>query len=67
MLYLLIIVEGLIDERQFSGKSQADSLGFASAVRDRGAILAAAVNSDMSPNVQFTDWPRSCRMFSALG
>src|SRR3954454_15702003 len=29
MLYLLVIVEGLIDERQFSGKSYTDSPGFA--------------------------------------
>jgi hypothetical protein len=67
MLYFLVIEERLIVERQFSGGSHADSLDLCINGEDIGAILAVVVNSELSPNVQFTEWPRSCRMFSALG
>jgi hypothetical protein len=67
MLYLLAVVKRLIVEQQFSGGSRADSLGFCISVEDIGGILAAAVNSELWLNVRFTEWPRLCRMLSALG
>jgi hypothetical protein len=57
----------LVAEQQFSaaslmGHSEACMIG-----DDIGRILAAAMNSTPSVNVQISEWPRSCRMFSALG
>jgi hypothetical protein len=66
MLYLLAIEEWLIVERQFSGGSRADSLDLCISGEDIDAILAVVVNSELSQNVQFTEWSRSCRMSSAL-
>jgi hypothetical protein len=67
MLYLLVTMGMLVAEQQFSaassmGRSEACMIG-----DDISRILAAAMNSTPSVNVQISEWPRSCRMFSALG
>jgi len=67
MLYLLVVVGRLIVERQFSGGPRADIVDFRISGEDIGGILAAVVNPELWLNVQFTEWPRSCRMLSALG
>jgi hypothetical protein len=66
MLYLTTIEERLIAERQFSGGSRTDILDHCVSGEDVGVISAAVVNSELSPNVQFTEWFRSCQMFFAL-
>ena len=60
-------MEMLTAEQQFSvapwmGQSEVSMIG-----GDIGRILAAAMNSKPSVNVQISEWPRSCRTFSALG
>ena len=67
MLYFLVIGERLIVEGQFSGASRADSLDLCISGEGIDAILAVVVNSELALNVQFTEWPRSHRMFFALG
>jgi hypothetical protein len=67
MLYLLVIMGMLVAEQQFSvaswmGRPEVCMIG-----DDIGRILAAAMNSKPSVNVQISEWPRSCRTFSALG
>jgi hypothetical protein len=59
--------ERLIVERQFSGGWHADNLDLCIGGEDNGAVLAAVVNSELSANVRFTEWSRSCRMSFALG
>ena len=55
MLYLLVIGERLIVEGQFSGGSRADSLDLCISGEGIDAILAVVVNSELAPNVQFTE------------
>jgi hypothetical protein len=67
MLYLLVVMELLVMERQRSGTLPMGCPEICSIGDEIRRILAAAMNSKPSANVQFSEWPRWCRMFSALG
>ena len=57
MLYLPVVVERFIVERQFSGGLRAGSLNFCISGGGIGGILAAAVNLELWPNAHSLKGP----------